>query len=140
MPRQSVSVSRTIPADPETVRDLVTDLERFMRAGGFSEVSVEDEEIYLRQNIDLGGIELDLQVVLDADVALAYEQIEGIFNEMRTEYELETVPEGTRIRARTEFELGGVFGSVLDATVVKRKRRSELNAQFDYLEDAAGTD
>jgi hypothetical protein len=63
-------------------------------------VSVEDEEIYLRQNIGLGRIELDLQVVLDADVALAYEQIEGIFNEMRTEYELETVPEGTRTTAR----------------------------------------
>lgn len=140
MTMQSVTVSRTIPTDPETVRDLVTDLEPFMRAGGFSEVTVEDEEIYLRQNIGLGRIELDLRVVPDADVALAYEQIDGIFNEMRTEYEFESVPEGTRITARTEFELGGVFGSVLDATVVTRKRRSELNAQFDYLDATVGTD
>lgn len=137
---QSVSVSRTIPANPETVRDLVTDLEQFMEAGGFSEVSVRDDEIYLRQNIGLGRIELELHVLTDADVALAYEQREGIFNEMRTVYELESVPEGTCITARTVFELGGVFGSVLDATVVKRKRRSELHAQFDYLEDTVRAD
>ncbi|MFB6361631.1 MAG: SRPBCC family protein [Halobacteriales archaeon] len=137
---QLVTVSRTIPADPETVRDLVTDLEPFMRAGGFSEVTVENDEIYLRQNIGLGRIELDLRVVPDADVALAYQQVDGIFNQMRTEYDLESVPEGTRVTARTEFEIGGVFGSVLDATIVKRKRRSELNAQFDYLEDAVSSD
>lgn len=137
---QSVSVSRTIPADPDAVQEQMADLERFMQAGGFSEVVVEDDEIYLRQNLGLGRIELELEVLEGADAELAYEQGDGIFNEMRTEYELEPVADGTRVTARTDFELGGVFGSVLDATVVKRKRRSELNAQFDYLEDAVNSD
>jgi carbon monoxide dehydrogenase subunit G len=71
----------------------------------------------------------------DADAELAYEQREGFFNEMRTRYQLEPVEAGTRVTATTDFELGGVVGSVLDATIVKRKRRSELGAQFDWLED-----
>lgn len=136
MDMQTVSVSRTLSADADAVREAMGDLERFMQAGGFSEAVVDGDTIALRQNLGLARIELDLEVVDDADAELAYEQREGIFNEMRTRYELEAVEAGTRITATTEFELGGVVGSVLDATIVKRKRRSELDSQFDWLEDA----
>lgn len=138
MTMQTVSVSRTIAADADAVRDGMADLERFMQAGGFSEATATDEEIYLRQNLGLGRIELHLDVIDDPDAELAYEQREGIFNEMRTWYELAAVEAGTQVTATTEFELGGVVGSVLDATVIKRKRRAELDAQFDYLEDTVG--
>lgn len=131
---QTVSVSRTLAADADAVRDAVADVERFMRAGGFSEAWVEGDEIFLRQNLGLARIELDLVVADDPAAELAYEQRDGIFDQMRTRYVVEPVDSGTRVTATTDFELGGVVGSVLDATVVKRKRRSELNAQLDYLE------
>lgn len=131
---QTVSVSRTLAADADAVRDAVADVERFMRAGGFSEAWVEGDEIFLRQNLGLARIELDLVVADDPAAELAYEQRDGIFDQMRTRYVVEPVESGTRVTATTDFELGGVVGSVLDATVVKRKRRSELNAQLDYLE------
>jgi hypothetical protein len=140
MAMQTVSVSRTITADAAAVREAMADLEPFMQAGGFSEATADDDEIYLRQNLGLGRIELHLDVVDDPDAELAYEQREGIFDEMRTRYELDAVEAGTQVTATTEFELGGVVGPVLDATIVKRKRRSELNAQFDWLEDAVGRD
>lgn len=137
---QTVSVSRIITADAAAVREAMADLEPFMQAGGFSEAAVDGDTIYLRQNLGLGRIELDLEVVEAPDAELAYEQREGIFDEMRTRYELDAVEAGTQVTATTEFELGGVVGPVLDATIVKRKRRSELNAQFDWLEDAVGRD
>lgn len=136
MDMQTVSVTRVVPGDAERVRELMADLEAFMQSGGFSEASAAGDEIYLRQNLGLGRIELQLDVVDDPDAALAYEQREGVFEEMRTRYELRAVEAGTEVTATTEFALGGVVGSVLDATIVTRKRRSELNAQFDYLEDA----
>lgn len=137
---QTVAVRRTVAADPEAVRAAMADVERFMRAGGFTEARATDDEIYLRQDLGLGRIELHLDVVEDPDAALAYEQREGVFREMRTRYEVEAVDEGTRVTATTAFELGGVVGSVLDATVVKRKRRQELTAQFDHLEAELGGD
>ena len=33
-----------------------------------------------------------------------------------------------------------LVGEVLDATVISRQRRAELDAQFDYLETVAGTE
>lgn len=135
---QRVTVRRTIHAAPSTVRALIADHERFMQAGGFTEASVTGDEIHLRQALGLATIELHLEIVADADAVLAYEQREGIFSHMRTRYEVDAVSEGSQVSATTEFEVGGVVGSVLDATVVKRKRRQELTNQFDYLEDAAG--
>ncbi|MFB6354693.1 MAG: SRPBCC family protein, partial [Halobacteriales archaeon] len=79
-------------------------------------------------------------VVEAPDAVLAYEQRDGIFESMRTRYTLEPVEEGARVTATTEFTLGGVVGTVLDSTLVMRKRRQELNAQFDYLEEQAAGD
>ena len=137
---QTVSVSRTLPAGPDAVRAALADVEAFMKAGGFSEASVDGDRIHLAQDLGLGRIELELDVVEASDAVLAYEQREGIFEAMRTWYGLEPAGEGTTVTATTEFALGGVVGSVLDATIVKRKRRHELAAQFDYLEAALDAD
>lgn len=47
----------------------------------------------------------------------------------------------TVVSATTEFQLRApAVGSLLDATVIKRQRRKELNAQFDHLEEQVATD
>jgi hypothetical protein len=45
--------------------------------------------------------------------------------------------EGVMVRATTEYSLAvDVVGSILDSTIIARQRRTELSAQFDYLERA----
>ena len=136
----TVSVSRDLPARAEAVEALLADREAFMRAGGFAETTVEGDRIHLRQHLGFGRIELDLEVVDDPDAALAYEQRDGVFESMRTTYVVEPDGDGSTITATTEFALGGVVGTVLDHTIVKRRRRQELNAQFDFLETALVAD
>ena len=76
------------------------------------------------------------EIVEAEDTVLAYQQKEGIFEDMHTEYHLETTDEETTISATTAFEAVDlpIVGQVLDGTVVKRQRSSELNTQFDWLE------
>jgi len=135
---QSVTVSRVVGADPETLADLVTDVGPFMRSAGFDEVTVDGDRFTIRNHVGLLTIELDLEVV-DSDAILAYEQREGIFESMETRYELVEHEDGTELRATTTFALDvALVGEVLDATVIKRQRRKELTSQFDYLEDRIG--
>jgi hypothetical protein len=57
---------------------------------------------------------------------------------METRYELLERGGGTEVRATTEFAVDvALVGEILDATVIKRQRRKELEAQFDYLERQA---
>lgn len=82
----------------------------------------------------LPKIELELAVIEGPDAALAYEQREGIFEEMWTTYSLEAAPAGAEIEATTNFAIDvALVGDVLDATVIERQRRAELETQFDYL-------
>jgi hypothetical protein len=133
----TVSVTRRLDAAPEAVRDAIADHEAFMAAGGFDEVAVEDGHIHLTNRVGIATIDLDLAVVDAADAALAYEQREGIFEEMYTEYRVRPDDGGSEVRARTTFTLGGILGDALDATVIKRQRRREITAQFDYLASTA---
>lgn len=136
---QTVTVTRTIPASPAAVSEAMSDLEAFTRAAGFDEVSVDDGTIHVSKSVGIADISLELDVVDDADAELAYEQREGIFEEMRTTYALTPVDGGTEteVRARTDFAIDvALVGDFLDATVIKRQRRAELQAQFDYLEEA----
>jgi len=136
---ETVTVSRTIGADAAVVREAMADLEPFTRAAGFDEVAVDGDEISVANRVGPAEIELELAVVEDADAALAYEQRDGIFEEMVTSYELTPDTDGTTVTATTEFAVDvAVVGSVLDATVIERQRRAELNAQFDYLEETVG--
>jgi len=131
---ETVSVSRSFESDPETLREAMLDLGPFIEAAGFDEVSVEGDDISIANNVGLLTIELELRVV-DDDCVLAYEQTDGIFESMTTRYTLEEDDGTVTVTATTDFALDvNVVGSILDATVITRQRRKELEAQFDYLE------
>ncbi|WP_254544933.1 SRPBCC family protein [Halomarina pelagica] len=131
----SVSVTRQLNASPAALRDAILDLEPFMRAAGFDEVEVDGDTIHVANQVGPIQIELTLALVDNLDAVLTYEQREGIFETMRTTYMLIEDPEKIEIVATTDFALDlAVVGSILDATVIKRQRRIELEAQFDYLE------
>lgn len=135
----SVTVTRTVEAPPERVREAMSDVETFMRAAGFDEVERDGDRLRIANTAGmLLEIELELELVERPDAALAYEQREGIFREMRTVYRVEPADGGTTVTATTEFEIDAPFaGPLLDASVVTRQRRAELREQFDYLEGLA---
>lgn len=137
-PVNEVSVTRTVEASPATVRDAMADVERFMEAAGFDEVTVEGDSLTIVNGFGLAAIELSLTLVDRPGAELAYEQDDGIFEEMWTTYEVAAADGGTRITATTEFALDlALVGAILDATVIDRQRRRELNAQFDWLDTLA---
>lgn len=131
----SVTVSRRFDASPEAVRDAMEDLDPFMRAAGFDDVTVDGEMIYVANSVGIATIELSLELVDDGDSDLTYEQRDGIFEEMRTAYTANSTPGGCEVTATTEFAVDvSLVGGILDSTIIKRQRRKELSAQFDWLE------
>jgi len=138
---RSVTVAREIPASADGVREAILDIEPFTRAAGFDDVRVDGRTIEIANDVGIAEIALELEIVDDPDAVLAYEQREGVFEEMRTAYTLHPTDTGTEARATTEFALDvPLVGEVLDATVISRQRRAEQDAQFDYLETVAGTE
>lgn len=132
---QAVTVDRTIDAPPEAVRDALSRVEPFVAASGFDETAVDGDTVEVANRVGVATIELTFELVDDPDADLSYVQTEGIFEEMSTSYVVEPADGGSLVTARTEFALDvAVVGSVLDATVIKRQRRSELESQFDWLE------
>lgn len=132
---QTVTVSREFDAPPEAIERELADLEPFMQACGFTEVTVDGDHIDIRNAVGFLSIELTLEVVERADAALAYVQRDGIFSEMETRYALTDRDGATELTATTELEVDVQYlGPVFDATVVRRQRRHELERQFDYLE------
>jgi hypothetical protein len=129
-----VSVERTFDAEPAAVRTAMDDVAAFMRGAGFDEVTLEGDRLTIGNQVGLFDIELVLELV-DGDATLAYEQREGIFESMRTEYHVRGDAEGTAVTATTEHEAIdlAVLGPVLDSTVIERQRKKELRAQFDWL-------
>jgi len=133
---EEVTVSRDVAADPESIREGFDDMAAFMGAAGFDEVDVEGNQIAVSRAIGLAELQLTLEVV-ETDAELACEQIDGMFEEMRTTYHLDGGDDETTVTARTAFELGGVVGAALDATLIKRKRTQELEDQLAYLDRVA---
>lgn len=132
----AITVSRTFDAPPETVREVMTDLEPFMKAAGFDSVSVDGERIELANTVGIAAIELTLAVIDHPEADLAYEQREGIFEEMQTTYVVTETETGSEVTASTEFALDvALIGDLLDSTVIERQRRKELSAQFDWLDE-----
>ena len=132
---QSISVPRRVDASPDRVREAMADLEAFMLGAGFTDVTVDGDDIHLENQVGLATVTLDLRVVEKPGTALAYEQADGFFEVMDTEYTVDAVDGGTEVTATTEFALDmALVGQILDATVIKRQRRSELESQFDWLE------
>jgi hypothetical protein len=133
---ERVSLTRTVPADPETVTALITDVAPFIRAAGFDEVTVGGDDLDITNCVGLFEIELELEIV-ETDAVLRYEQRQGIFESMMTEYTVEAVEGGTEVTAVTEYSALDlpVLGEMIDSTVISRQRSKELNNQFDWLVD-----
>jgi len=131
----SIPLSRTIDVPPAEVRALVADLEPFVRAAGFDDVTVDEDRMAIENRSAIARIELKRRLVDDPEAELAYQQVDGVFEEMYTAYELTAAEAGTKVTATTGFALDpGVVGGVLHATVIKRQRTRELCSQFDHLE------
>lgn len=143
---ESISLSREIGAPLDAVRDRILDLETFMYAAEFDEVTVTDPEfdgeratdgrIEIANAVGFLRIELALAVLDRPGAVLAYEQRDGIFETMTTEYQLAGNSGKTTVTVTTEFALDASFvGPIFDATVIKHQRRREIENQFDYLHD-----
>lgn len=131
----SVTLSRTTDAPPAAVRESMNRIGPFMRASGFDDVTVDGETVRVANEVGIATIELALELVDRPGADLAYEQREGIFEEMRTTYAVSPAPDGSEVEATTAFALDvAIVGDVLDSTVIERQRRKELTAQFDWLE------
>lgn len=131
---ETLTVTETFDGDVDSLRDAITDVGPFMRAAEFDEVTVDGDIVRIANHVGLATIELELEIVEESDAVLAYEQRDGIFEDMVTRYTLTEVPAGVEVEATTEFALQArLIGPVLDATVISRQRRRELKAQFDYL-------
>lgn len=134
-----VTADREFAAPPATVRRAIEDHpEAFLGAGGFDHVSVGTDRIEFARELGLATLELAVTVDHDADVLLAFDAVEGIFEAMRTEYDVRAEDGGSRVTARTEFTLGGALARAFDGTIVALQRRREFAAQFDYLEKEIG--
>lgn len=133
---ESVTLSRTFEAPPRKIRESMNEIGPFTRAAGFDEVTVEEELLEVANQVGIATIELTLRVLDDPDSDLAYEQEEGIFEEMTTVYKVSETETGSEVTATTEFAIDiAIVGDVLDSTVIKRQRRKELSAQLDWLEE-----
>jgi hypothetical protein len=131
----SVTRSRFLQADPETVEDVITDdVLGFIRAAGYDSVSVDGDRIGIERRLGLATLSLTLRPIDADESTLAFEQESGLFEEMTMHYVVESTDGGSELTAITEFTLGGVTGSVLDDTVVRRQRKSEIEDQFAYVE------
>lgn len=133
---KTVTVRHEFDVPSDIVRDAMSDIEPFTRAAGFDEVTLDGDRLQVANNVGITTIELTLELLDLPEVDLAYEQVEGIFDEMRTTYTVTETETGSELLAETEFALDvAVIGDVLDATVIKRQRRKELTAQFDWLDE-----
>jgi hypothetical protein len=129
----SVTRSRFLQADPGAVERAITDdVVAFVEAAGYDSVSVRDDRFEVERRLGLATLSLTLRP-LDDDATLAFEQESGLFEDLSMRYAVEETAGGSELTAQTEFTLGGVAGSVLDETLVRRQRRRELDDQFDYV-------
>lgn len=137
---ESIELQRVVDAPRADVEAAIGDLEPFMRAAGFDEVTAEGDELTIAKAVGLLKISLDLECFEAEDAVLAYRQLDGIFEEMRTWYYLDDADGGVKLRVRTEFGLDAPGGGLLDATVIKRQRTKEIEAQFDHVEAVCAGD
>jgi hypothetical protein len=131
---ESITVSRTYPDGPDAIEDAMADVEPFMRATGFDEVDIDGRTMHIENRVGIATIELTLELVDVDEYALAYEHRDGIFETMTTTYTVAPADDGSEVTVRTEFEIDvALAGGLLDATVIKRQRKKELQAQLDWL-------
>lgn len=138
---ESVTCSREIDRPADEIRSALDRLPGLTRAAGFDEVTVVgDDPETIRVTNRVGLVELELTFRrTESDVALEYEQIDGLFDAMTTRVEVDALDNGRcRVEITTEFTIReGLLGDVLDTTVIHRQRESELTAQLDWLAGGA---
>ncbi|MFB6146877.1 MAG: SRPBCC family protein [Halobacteriaceae archaeon] len=135
---ESVSVRRRIDARADTIRSLVTDTEAFMEAGGFEDVSVEDEQIEFTTGIGPASTTMRLRMVPDEDAVIAFELADGPLKEFNGSYTVEETSTGTVVIAQAGIQLTDIaISSLFDGTVLKSRLRNVFEAQVDYLEREA---
>lgn len=131
---ERVVCSRDTDRSPAAVRDDLQDVVRLTEAAGFDTVERDGDTVHVENRVGLARVEMTFRLRPSSDADLAYEQVEGLFDEMVTRYEVTATEDGTRVDVETEFELGvSLLGDVLDATVIRRQRRDELTDQLDWL-------
>lgn len=130
-------LERTVDAPIENVREAILDLEQFMLAAGFDEVEIDGDLLNISKALGLLKISLTLRRTDDPDAVLSFKQIDGIFESMTMSYLLTGENGKTVVTARTDFALDAPGGEILDATLIKRQRRREIEGQFDYLDTEA---
>lgn len=132
---ETVSVTREFDADPSVIRNALEDRETYMRAGGFDSITVDGDTVTIENGVGIATMELEVKFVSDPDHVLVYRQVDGIFKEMETRVSVSETASGSAVTMTTDFEIAiDLVGGLLDATVIKRQRRREINAQFDWLE------
>lgn len=130
---ETVTVTRSFDAPEVAVREVVLDdIPAFVRASGFDRIDVVDEAITVSKDIGMATFELTLEQ-RESNHLLAFEQTEGLFDRMWTDYRLDSDEDGSKLTATTEFSLGGVLAPVLEPTMITRQRTREFERQFDYV-------
>lgn len=130
---ETVTVTRSFDAPEVAVREVVLDdIPAFVRASGFDRIGVADEAITVSKDIGMATFELTLEQ-RESSHLLAFEQTEGLFDRMWTDYRLDSAEGGAKLTAMTEFSLGGVLAPVLEPTMITRQRTTEFERQFDYV-------
>lgn len=122
---ETVSVTREFDTSASVVRETIRDADAFFRGVGF-DVRRDGDVLTLAKQVAIKRVELTVRL-RDDDAALAYEQVEGIFEEMRTRYVVTDADDGCRVTVETTFEppTSGL-GTFVNETVVRRLRRTEL--------------
>lgn len=135
---ETVTVTREFDAPADIVQEVVRDADTFLRAVGF-DVSRDGDVLTLARQVAIKRIELRVRLV-DDDAVLAYEQVEGIFEEMRTRYVVTGTDGGCSVTVETAFEppTSG-FGTFINDMAVKHLRRSELAELETVVEERSET-
>ncbi|MFD1645814.1 SRPBCC family protein [Haloarchaeobius litoreus] len=132
----TVTLSRSIDAPAETVREAMADLQAFTEAAGFDDVAVDGDEVVITNHVGLLELQLELVVTVDEPDRLVLDQRDGIFESMETRYTVTGDTESCEVTAETDFALDvAIVGAVLDATVIERQRSAELTRQLDWLQE-----
>lgn len=130
---ETATVERTYDVPPGELEAAVADVEGFYDAAGF-DVDRDGDRLELGKRLAVARFELDVRLLEGDDAALAYEQVDGPFAEMRTRYLVEPAGDESRLRIETSFEPpASGFGSFVNGALVERQRRTELDAVADLL-------
>lgn len=132
---ESVSVTREYEASADAVRRMVRNPDAFFRGVGFDVDRCGDDVLALAKRVAIKRVELRIRLV-DDDATLAYEQLDGPFEEMRARYRVAATDDGCRVTAETEFEPpSSGFGTFVNEHVVERQRRGELDNLATLVEE-----